>query len=456
MILDRTPPHDQAAERAVVGSILIDPRRIDDLAQSLHGSDFHNAACGRLYSHLRAMADAGDQIDVPLLMDRLRKAGELEAVGGAAFIAETIQSVAVPSHAAHYGRIVQRDSRKRQLIRAATSMLSDAYDPAGDPDDALAAAEQALSSIKTGSYDTDPVSMWDATIDAMAEIDAIIKRQRSPGVMAGLPQLDEEIGGFFRGELAILGARPGQGKTSLALQMAAHCAARGRRTYFATLEMGASELALKQLASEAGVSSQKIRSGHIDDQDRAALADAAGRVATKNLQLHDWPEIRPFDIQRAARRFGAEIVFVDYLQIVSAPDPKKKRYEQVGDISRQLKTIARQMDVPVVACAQIGRQAEQRAESRPKLSDLRESGNIENDCDMALLLWRPEDGIAGKRGTPYEDQRWDAELDVAKNRKGLRKRFRLTWDGPRTRFACYGDSAAGKGGGMDWTPDSAF
>jgi replicative DNA helicase len=335
-------------------------------------------------------------------------------------------------------------------------MLASAWDTQANPDEALAAAEEALARIKTGSYNTDPVTMWDATMAAVQEIDDIVKRIRLSGTMIGLPQFDEEIGGFFRGELVILGARPGQGKTSLALQMATHCAARGRRVYFATLEMGATELALKQLATESGVSSQRIRAGKIDEHDRAQLSEASQRVAVKNLVLHDWPEIRPFDIQRAARRFDAEIVFVDYLQIVSPPDAKKKRYEQVGDISRQLKTIARQMDVPVVACAQIGRQAEQRAETRPKLSDLRESGNIENDCDMALLLWRPENGIKGKKGTPHEGQEWDADLEVAKNRKGVRKRFRLVWHGDETRFSCFGCFTPQEPGGTDWDADNSL
>ena len=453
--LDRTPPHDQAAEKAVVGSLLIDPRRLDEVG-TLKPADFHNAACGRLYSHLQAAADANEAIDISLLIDRLKKAGELEAVGGHAFIAEVLDSVAVSAHAAHYARIVLGYSCRRQIIRAATAILTHAWDAGMDPDEVLATAEQALAEIKTGAYNTDPVTMWDATIAAMNEIDAIIRRKRLPGVMIGLPQFDEEVGGFFRGELVILGARPGQGKTSLALQMAAHCAARGRRVYFATLEMGASELALKQLATESGVSSQRIRSGRITEDDRSALSDAAGRVAVKNLLLHDWPEIRPFDIQRAARRFDAEIVFVDYLQIVSPPDAKKKRYEQVGDISRQLKMIARQMDVPVVTCAQIGRQAENRTETRPKLSDLRESGNIENDCDMALLLWRPEGGIHGKKGTPHDGEEWDADLEVAKNRKGMRKRFRLVWHGDETRFSCYGCFTPQDPGGADWDADNSL
>lgn len=368
---ERTPPHNQTAEKAVIGSLLIDPSRLDELG-TLQPSDFHNGACARLFAILRSMADANEAIDIPLLVERLRQSGEIDAVGGHAFIHEAMESVAVSRHAAHYAKIVLSHSRRRQIIRAATSMLASAWDATADPSDTLSAAEQALARIKTGSYGNEPVTMWDATATALAEIDAIIRRKRLPGVMIGLPQFDEEVGGFFRGELVILGARPGQGKTSLALQMAAHCAARGRRVYFATLEMGATELAMKQLATESGVSSQCIRAGKIDERDRTQLTEASQRVAVKNLVLHDWPEIRPFDIQRAARRFGAEIIFVDYLQIVSPPDVKKKRYEQVGDISRQLKTIARQMDVPVVACAQIGRQAENRTETRPKLSDLRE------------------------------------------------------------------------------------
>lgn len=452
---DRTPPHNQTAEKSVVGSILLDPGRLDDVG-TLQPSDFHNGACARLYEHIRAMADANEAIDIPLLVERLKQSGEIEAVGGHAFIAEAMNSVAVSRHAAHYAKIVLKNSRRRQIIRAATVTLTNAWDAGVNPDDTLAAAEQMFAEIKTGTYNTDPVTMWDATIAAMNEIDEIIRRKRLPGVMVGLPQFDEEVGGFFRGELVILGARPGQGKTSLALQMAAHCAARGRRVYFATLEMGASELAMKQLATESGVSSQRIRSGRISEEDRSALSDAANRVAVKNLLLHDWPEIRPFDIQRAARRFDAEIVFVDYLQIVSPPDAKKKRYEQVGDISRQLKMIARQMDVPVVACAQIGRQAENRTETRPKLSDLRESGNIENDCDMALLLWRPEGGIEGKKGKQYEGEKWDAELEVAKNRKGMRKRFRLVWHGDETRFSCYGCFTPQDPGGADWDANTSL
>lgn len=449
---DRTPPHDPEAERNLVGSILIDPRRVDDLV-TLQPSDFHNAALAILFRHVREMAGARQPVDASLLMDRLRLAGDLATIGGAAFIAEVIQGVPVSAHASHYAKIVARDSRRRQIIRAADMAAAAAYDATCNPDDALAAAEAALSGIKTGSYDTDPISAFDATATALAEIDAILRKQRTPGMMIGLPELDEELGGVFRGELTILAARPGQGKTSLALQAAYHNALRGRRTYFATLEMRAAELTLKALAAESCVSTQRIRSGRIGEEDRERLAEASQRVAIKNLLLHDWPTIRPFDIGRAARRFNAEIIFADYLQIITAPDASKKRYEQVGDVSRELKVLARDLDVPVVACCQLGRQTEQRTDPRPRLSDLRESGNIEQDADVVFLLYRPDEPIKAPKGTPYEGESWDAELDTAKNRKGVRRRFRLNWDGSRTLFSCYGRAPAVEPG-SEWTPDA--
>lgn len=433
-ILDRLPPSNVDAERQVLGSILLEPRILDEVAAILEAGDFYADGHKRIYSNLRAMHDANRQIDASLLLDRLRRAGELEAIGGTATLAEIAGSVAVHQHWKSHAAIVVRCSRKRQIIHAATDMLRTAWDNGAEPNDVLATAEQALSSIKTASYQNEPITMHDATVAAMGEIDAITQRGHLPGIMIGLPEFDAQLGGLFPGELTIIAARPGQGKTSIALQMAAHCASRGRRVYFATLEMAAAELALKRLCAEAGVSSQAIRAGRINATERALLCEAAGRVAVKNMILHDWAEIRPFDIARTARRCGAEIIFVDYLQIVSPPDASKRRYEQVGDISRQLKTIARQMNVPVVACAQIGRQAEQGKEDRPKLAHLRESGNIENDADVALLLWRPDDGIVGKAGGRYAGERWDAELEVAKNRKGIRTRFRLNWNGTTTTF----------------------
>ena len=314
MILDRTPPHDQAAERAVVGSILIDPRRIDDLAQSLHGSDFHNAACGRLYSHLRAMADAGDQIDVPLLMDRLRKAGELEAVGGAALIAEAIQSVAVPSHAAHYGRIVQRDSRKRQLIRAATDML-----PVGRPrpDD----ARRVLNTL----VDQDRLLRHRPSLDVGRDHRRMADRRHHQGQRSrrdGRSAAIRRDRRFFRGEL-VIPARPGQGKTS-------RCKWRALRLswqagVFRDAPDGSRRIGAKATGSESGVSNQKIRR-----QDRRArpdpTADAATRVATGTCNC-DWPES---DHSTSASRAPIQRRSSSW---TTCRSPRHRKSEKVGDIA---------------------------------------------------------------------------------------------------------------------------
>ena len=434
-LLDSMPPCNHEAEAQVIGSLLLDPSKLDEIASMLRPSDFHGEFNRVLYTHFMGISESDGRVDVPLLTDRMRKAGDW-VDGMAAHVADVVQSVAVSLHVKYYADIVLRASRNRQLIHIGLDLTRTAWQPAADPEVCLAAAEEAMAQIRTGSYDTDPQPISEVMVDVMQEIDDIIHKRKTAGVMTGLVEFDEEIGGLFRGELTIVAARPGQGKTSLALQMAAHCAARGRTVYFATLEMPKIDLAMKRLCSVSGVSSQRVRTGNIDIDQRQQLVEGSQAAAQTNLHLHDWPEIRPFDIRRAARRVGAEVVFVDYLQYVTPPDATKKRYEQVGDISRQLKTIARQMDVPVVACAQIGRQADQTKEARPKLSHLRESGNIESDADVVLLLWRPEKGIDGTKDH-FANEHWDAELEVGKNRKGKVTRLRLDWDGETTTFACH-------------------
>lgn len=453
-LLDRMPPANLDAERQLLGSILLDPRNLDHVASIMTPDDFYAEAHGVIFAHLVAMHDANRRIDEPLFIDRLRTTGDLERVGALAYLVEVFGSVASPRHYRDYAEIVRRDSQKRRIIRAGLDAVVAAYDAGTTPENVLGALEASLASIKTGECNSDPVTMETACVGAINEIDEIIRRGRGAGIMTGLPALDEQIGGVFPGELTILAARPSQGKTSLALQWAAHAAHSGHVVYFATLEMGRNEIAQKRLCSVAGVSSMRIRTGSLTTYDKSRLTEAAQTVAQSRFYVHDAPKIRPFDVQRAARRLRAEIVFVDYLQIVTPPDPSKKRYEQVGDISGQLKTIARELHVPVVACAQIGRQADLGRESRPALAHLRESGNIEQDADVVALLWRPCGGIQGKTDSEYCQEHWDADLIVAKNRKGITPSLRLDWDGDTTTFTCHNYHPRPKSG--QWDPDSAF
>ena len=445
-ILDRLPPHSIDAEQQVLGSIMLMPSIIDDVASLLSPEDFYVDAHRTAYTHLVAMSEDGRRIDPSLFLDRLRTSGDLERVGGTAGLVEIYASVSSPRHFRDQCQIVRRDAEKRSIIEAGLHAAAEAYNGATTPEGILGDLEARLSAIKPGQYDTDPVSMSQACVGAIGEIDEIVRRGKGAGIMTGLPAFDEQLGGLFPGELTIIAARPRHGKTSLALQMAAHAASTGRVTYFATLEMGCNELATKRLCAVAGVSSMRIRTGSITNYEQANIMKAAQSVAVDNFHLHDWPEIRPFDIQRAARRVKADIVFVDYLQIVTPPDSNKKRYEQVGDIARRLKVMSGELGVPVVACCQLNRQTEQGKETRPMLAHLRESGNLEQEADVVLMVFKPEGGV----------KTWDADLIVAKNRKGTLHNLRLDWDGKSTTFTCDNYVPPPVGGGAEWTPNSAF
>ena len=444
-ILDRMPPSSLASEREVIGSILIDPRIVDDVAETLKPDDFYCDAHQVIFAHLRGMGQAEAGIDAELLLDRLRTSGDFERVGGSAYLAEVITSVAVSAHWRYHAAIVLRESKRRQIIHAATEMLRSAYDDA-TPDDTLATAEMALQAIETGDYQTKPVGMDVACVRALEAVEKQIRDRTKPGVMIGLEKFDEQIGGVFPSELVILGARTTNGKSSLARQIAHHMASRGRTVLIQSVEMNTEEVATAQLCTVSGVSNQLIRTGQADLEHLRKLVDAASYVGKPNLVIDDNPSPRPYDIARSVRRIKPDVLIVDYLQIVIPDNARdKQRYQQVGDIVRSLRQIARTRNIPVLVLAQIGRGAERENDTPPEMRHLRESGDIEQDSDMILLLWRPKHGIPVGKDGGY--QPWHAELEVAKNRKGWTGVIKLLWDGERTAFDCYSPSGP-------WSPDS--
>ncbi len=433
-ILDRLPPSSLDDERQTLGSILLDHKVLDDVARLVEPEDFHADAHQRVYRAMLAMQADRLPIDIALLRDRLNRSAEIEAIGGPAYLAEILQSVPYAANAKYYAGIVARHAKKRKLIHAATEMLRTAYDPGQEPEEIVAAAERAISAIKTGSYQTDPISLEEATVAAMDFIDEVGTARKGGGVKTGLEMLDFETGGVYAGEMTILAARAGQGKTTLALQIAYNMAAAGIPVYYASLEMNRVQVALKNLCRIAAVPIKLVRAGRIFARGRESLLDASNKC-TVPLFIHDWPKIRPFDIARAARKLNAGVVFVDYLQRVKPTDNGQKRWEQVGQISDDLKTVAADLNVPVVALAQLNREADKEGrETRPKLSHLRESGNLEQDADQVWLLWRPENGIKGTGR--YAGENWGAELKIAKHRFGNARPIRLKCDGMATAFEC--------------------
>jgi replicative DNA helicase len=427
-ILDRLPPQNLDAEKALLGSILCDSRVVDDVSVILHAEDFYADANQKLYHHLLTMHAAAKPIDAMLLVEQLKQAGDFEAVGGAAYLAEVAQSVPYAANAVYYARIVREKATLRDLIHAGTEILRDAYDTILTPEEIVTSAESKISAITTGDYSAKPKAIRDAVVEALDRIEAIRERQQHIGLLTGLESLDS-LGGLFGGELFVLAARPGVGKTAMGCQIAEYVSGRGKLVLLCSLEMSAVEITTRIICSQSGVSSMRIRRGEIDDSDYSPLAAAGNSLGNHALVIDDRPSMTVNDIRREARRLsrqGLSLVIVDYLQRLTPLDRKVQRHEQVGQMTDCLKTLARELNIPVLCLCQLNRASEK--EDRPGLHHLRESGSIEQDADVVGILHRNVSG--------YRDAENDraAELLIAKNRNGETGAFLLTWQPERTRF----------------------
>ncbi len=420
-ILDQRPPCDPEAERWVIGSIIMRPSVLDELG-FLSPTDFREEIHASLFGALCDMYRKGDPIDVGLL----RK--HFDSEDWAARIAEIVQSVPHAGNALYYGRIVKRYAKFRQLREIGLALAQNAHRTEGEPEEALERAETELAGIRLSDGDGEPVKLADAAAEAVVRIDEIQRRGKGAGLLTGLLGFDSDMGGLFPGELTILASRPGVGKTSLALQIAAHNTERGRLVYFASLEMSAVELSLRLACGESGVSNQSVRTGQLDCDNTAALSRALARQSTANLDIHDRSALTVAAIRREIRKrvkHGLALAVVDYLQLVTPEDRRLPREQQVAQMVRQLKETAREYDVPILCLCQLNRQAND--DEVPRLSQLRESGAIEQDADVVLSL---------SKHKPTDDLPHSVILTVAKNRNGETGPLGLNWDGPTTRFTC--------------------
>lgn len=432
MLLDRQPPFDLDAEMGVLGSLMLDARNCDQVAPILKAEDFHDDAHQKLYTHILAQYDDNRAVDVSLLVARLKAAGEFEAVGGAACLYKIGQSVPNAAHAVYYAKIIREKSQRRRVILAAYDMLRDAYDDQAPIEDVVSDCEYALQKIPTGEYSGEPVQFSKALGDAVYAVDQMFTRKRAAGTMIGLPSFDQAAGGLFPGELVLLAARPSCGKTALGLQVAQYIASGGGPVYFASLEMRTTELALRVLCGESGVPLARVRAADIDVADTVQISQAGAGIAHLPIWLHDRPGLSAQDIRRACRRLASKmelsLIVVDYLQRVTPTDRKVSRHLQVGQVGWDLKSLALELQIPVLCLTQLSRQAEERDRKsglirEPRLSDLKETGDQEQDADMVLLLHR-------------QPRARDVKLILAKNRQGEQGSFRLEFDAARMRFEC--------------------
>jgi replicative DNA helicase len=437
-VLKRQLPQDLEAEMGVLGSVLLLPEVSDDIATIVRPDDFYDDSNRKIFQHMRDMHDAGQKIDVTLLVSRLRTAGEYDAVGGAAYLGLLTNSVANAANAQYYASIVAEKATYRKLIESCTEVLRDAYEQTSEAREMVAQAEQKIFSIMDGRSTQSVSSISDVLHQAMDRLDARLRGELlSGGVETGLDDFDTMTGGLHDGELIILAARPSMGKTALAMNIADHAALHMRvPVLFVSLEMSAIELADRLLCSLARVNGHRLRNGTISNDDRARLVQKANEVSTSPLYVDDSPSRTVSEIAAGARRIKRRqnalgLIVIDYLQLIEPDNSRDPRQEQVAKIARRLKGMARELKVPVLCLSQLNRQAEDSKDHRPKLSHLRESGAIEQDADVVMFVHREEYYHRGEQRDQYAGQ---AEIIIAKQRNGPVGEVELVWEKDFTRF----------------------
>jgi replicative DNA helicase len=439
-LLDRAAPHNLDAEKAVLGSVLLDPQMCDEVALLVRPDDFYADAHRTLYAHLLEMHDQGSRIDATLLMERLRRSGDLAQVGGAAYLAEVAQSVPYAAHAVYYARIVRDKATLRDLIHAGTEILRDAFDDTVEPEQVVGEAEQKIFAVHDRRTTDQVVTIQNLLVEAFERIDARLERGEGVGVPTGLTDLDNLTGGLHDSEFVVLAARPSMGKTALATCIAENVAVESRvPTLFVSLEMARLELAQRMLCSQGRIDAKKFRSGFLSGDDRRALVKASAGLGEAPLWIDDSPTRTVTEIAATARRMKRKqdlgLVVIDYLQLIQPDNPKDQRQEQVARIARRLKALARELRIPVLCLAQLNRQAEAGKEGhRPRLSHLRESGAIEQDADVVMFIHREEYYCRSHEEAQQSGVAGLAEVIVAKQRNGPTGAIKLTWLDRFTRF----------------------
>ena len=439
--VERQLPRNLEAEKAVLGSILILPVVFDEVALVLRPHDFYDDANRTLFEHLLQMHDAGQQLDPMLLVERLRTADQYELIGGAAYIAELGGVVPTAAHAEYYAKIVADKAVLRSLIHAGTDILHDAYDPTADTREMLSKAEEKVFGIleSRGTGELNKIS--DVLHESLVRLDARMDKDHAAGgIETGFEDLDQMTGGLQKSELIILAARPSMGKTAFAMNIAEHAAMKGNHpVLFVSLEMSAIELGDRLLCSVAEVNGQRLRNGTITGDERRKLVQTAAEISQAPLYIDDSPSRTMTEISANARRLkrreGLGLVVIDYLQLIDPDNPRDPRQEQVAKIARRLKGLARELEVPVLCLAQLNRQVEASRDNKPQLSNLRESGAIEQDADVVMFVHREEYFQTSEEDR--EQFRGQADLLIRKQRNGPTGDVKLAWIHDFTRFRSY-------------------
>jgi replicative DNA helicase len=430
----RTPPQDNAAEQCVLGAMMLSKDAIADVVESLRGVDFYRPVHESVFDAVIDLYGRGEPADAVTVAAELQKRGELVRVGGAPYLHTLVASVPVAANAGYYAEIVREKAILRRLVDAGTKIVQIGFAGEGEVDDVVDQAQAEVYGVtdKRTSEDYAPLSeIMEATLD---ELDSISSRGGAmTGVPTGFADLDELTNGLHPGQMVIIAARPAIGKSMLILDLARSAAIRhGLASVIFSLEMGRTEITMRLLSAEARIPLNSMRNGKMTDDDWSRLARRMGEVSSAPLFIDDSPNMTMMEIRAKARRLkqrhDLRLLIVDYLQLMQSGKKVESRQLEVSEFSRQLKLLAKELDVPVVAVSQLNRGPEQRTDKRPMLSDLRESGSLEQDSDMVVLLHR-EDAYDRESTRPGE-----ADLIVAKHRNGPTATITVAFQGHYSRF----------------------
>ena len=436
MELGKIPPNDTEAEQAVIGSMLTDKDAVSAAVEILKEEDFYREDNKTIYTAILNLYNRSEPIDIITLKSELSAMGKLDAVGGLEYIAGLPEKVPTTSNVEQYIKIVEEKSILRNLIKTANDIITLGYDPTQDVEDIIDSSEKKIFEVMQKKNQKGYSTIKDVLVDTFTELEQLYNRkQHVTGVPTGFSDLDYKTAGLHNSDLILVAARPAMGKSAFALNIATNAAVRAKvPVAIFSLEMSKEQVVNRILCSEAMVDSSKVRTGTLEDEDWAKLAEASGVLSESNIYIDDTPGISIMEIRAKCRKMKLEkdigLVVIDYLQLVQGSGKRgASREQEIAEISRSLKILAKEIEVPVIALAQLSRAPEQRPDHRPMLSDLRESGSIEQDADIVMFLYRDD------YYNEDSEKKNIAEVIISKHRAGSTGTVELLYLGNYTKFA---------------------
>ncbi|MGI6373602.1 MAG: replicative DNA helicase [Caldicoprobacterales bacterium] len=435
--LSRMPPHNMEAEQSVLGCMLLDKESVATATDFLKAEDFYAEAHKEIFESMLDIYDHGDPVDLVTVTEQLRQRGTLEAVGGVAYISDLSMVVPSTANIRYYVSIVEEKSILRRLISVCNEIIKQSYEAREELDLIIDHAEKSIFQITQRNTSSDFEPIKTVLLETYARIEEMSKNKgRIIGIPTGFTDFDQKTSGLQPSDFILVAARPSMGKTSFVLNIAQHAALHENvPVAIFSLEMSREQLVQRMLSSEANVELQKIRTGDLDEREWIKLVEAAGPLSQAPIYIDDTPGISAMEIRSKARRLkmekGLGMIIIDYLQLMTGRGRVENRQQEISEISRSLKALARELSVPVVTLSQLSRAPEARTDHRPMLSDLRESGAIEQDADVVVFIYRDE------YYNPDTEKKNIAELIISKQRNGPTGTVELVWLGQFTKFANY-------------------